>query len=61
MLGSLVHFGLLALGAGFVPGFETITQPELESTTRALAHPDLEGRDTPSLGLERAPWWFARL
>ena len=41
-------------GNGFAPGFDTITEPELEHDVRALASPELEGRDTPSLGLERA-------
>jgi hypothetical protein len=41
-------------GNGFAPGFDTITEAELEHDVRALASPELEGRDTPSLGLERA-------
>lgn len=39
---------------GFGTGFATITQKELEQDLRYLASPELEGRDTPSVGLELA-------
>ncbi|MBI5361689.1 MAG: M20/M25/M40 family metallo-hydrolase [Planctomycetes bacterium] len=39
---------------GFGAGFATITQKELADDLRYLASPELEGRDTPSVGLELA-------
>src|SRR5258706_4308530 len=51
-------WSLVGAGSGFVPGFDTITEAELERDVRALASPDFEGRDTPSVGLERAARWI---
>jgi len=45
-------------GAGFGPGFETILEADLTADVRALASPELEGRDTPSLGLEKGARWI---
>jgi hypothetical protein len=50
--------GLAFGGAGFAPGFDTILGPDLEKDARALADLELEGRDTPSAGLERAAVWI---
>jgi hypothetical protein len=43
-----------APGVGFAGGFSTIVEADLERDVRALSSPALEGRDTPSLGLESA-------
>ncbi len=45
-------------GAGFGPGFDTILEADLSADVRALANPELEGRDTPSLGLEKGARWI---
>jgi len=45
-------------GTGFVPGFETISAADLERDATAIAAPEFEGRDTPSLGLEEAARWI---
>lgn len=41
-------------GAGFAPGFESIRAADLDADLEYLASPALEGRDTPSAGLELA-------
>ena len=56
--------GALALGtaalaprereSSFAPAFASITEPELETDLLQLASAPLEGRDSPSAGLERA-------
>lgn len=48
------------LPAGFVTGFATIRADEVQADVECLADPALEGRDTPSLGLERAADYVAR-
>ena len=46
--------GLRVEGKGFASGFDTIVEADLARDLHALSDPALEGRDTPSLGLERA-------
>jgi hypothetical protein len=41
-------------GSGHAAGFATIEADQVELRLRFLADPELEGRDTPSVGLERA-------
>lgn len=42
------------LGGGFASGFDSIRAAELDDDLEYLASPALEGRDTPSVGLELA-------
>lgn len=44
----------LRAGGGFTTGFDTLRESELVEDARFLASPELEGRDTPSVGLELA-------
>lgn len=41
-------------GNGFASGFGTIAEADLARDVKALSLPELEGRDSPSLGLEQA-------
>ncbi|MFN0009767.1 MAG: M20/M25/M40 family metallo-hydrolase [Planctomycetota bacterium] len=50
---SLLFLAWVA-GGGFAGGFATIAEADLERDVQALSTPELEGRDSPSLGLERA-------
>jgi hypothetical protein len=45
---------LAPCGTGFAGGFDSIRAGELQDDLELLASPELEGRDTPSLGLRRA-------
>lgn len=58
---TLCSAALLAprAGTGFASGYDTILLPDLEKHLEALASPELEGRDTPSLGLEQAARYLA--
>jgi len=49
---ALLHLALA--GGGFTAGFDSLRAGDLERDLTTLASPELEGRDTPSLGLERA-------
>jgi len=44
----------IVVGNGHAGGFGTITEAELARDVKALSTPELEGRDSPSLGLEQA-------
>jgi hypothetical protein len=49
-----------APSGGLATGYESITGRELQDDLRYLASPELEGRDTPSVGLELAAAYVAK-
>lgn len=60
LLGTGFLCALALGGSGFVAGLNSIEQAELEGHLEQLAGPELEGRDSPSLGLDRAATYLAR-
>ena len=51
---------LAVASSGFGAGFDSIERADLEAHVRRLAAPELEGRDSPSLGLDRAAAYLER-
>ena len=59
LLGVSCLCALALGGSGFTSGLNTIEQTDLEKHLERLAAPELEGRDSPSLGLDRAATYLA--
>ena len=59
LLGVSCLCALMLGGSGFKSGLNSIERADLEQHLEHLAGPELEGRDSPSLGLDRAGAYLA--